>query len=57
MLKGEKGPRRDVVLLNSAYALVAANKAKTPKAAIKLAKESIDSGRALEKLNQLRAYR
>ncbi len=53
VLKGEKGPKRDIVLLNSAPALVAAEKAKTLKEAIPLADESIDSGKALEKLQKL----
>lgn len=53
VLKGERGPRRDVVLLNASVALVSAFKAKNFKAGIKLAAESIDSGRALDKLLRL----
>ena len=53
VLKGERSPRRDVVLLNSAAALVSGFKAKDMKAAILLAAESIDSGRAMEKLLKL----
>jgi anthranilate phosphoribosyltransferase len=53
VLKGEKGPRRDIVLLNAAAALVAAFKAKDLKQGVKMAAESIDSGRALDKLNRL----
>lgn len=53
VLKGEKGPKRDIVLLNAAPALVAAKKAKTFKEAIPLAAESIDSGRAYQKLQKL----
>jgi anthranilate phosphoribosyltransferase len=56
VLEGEKGPRRNVVLLNAAYALVAAEKAKTVKSGIRLAEESIDSGKAMAKLNQLKAF-
>jgi anthranilate phosphoribosyltransferase len=53
VLAGEKGPKRDVVLLNAAYALVAASKAETPKAGIEMAAEAIDSGRALAQIEKL----
>jgi len=56
VLKGEKGPRRDIVILNSAFALLAGNKALSLEDAIRLAEESIDSGAALEKLHQLIRY-
>lgn len=53
ILNGEKGPKRDIVLLNSAYALLAAGKVKNIKAGVKLAKESIDSGKAMKVLENL----
>jgi anthranilate phosphoribosyltransferase len=53
VLSGEKSPRRDVVLLNSAAALVAAGKADHLGAAIPLAAASIDSGDAAKKLEKL----
>ncbi|MFA6610006.1 MAG: anthranilate phosphoribosyltransferase, partial [Candidatus Omnitrophota bacterium] len=53
VLKGERGPRRDVVLLNAAAALVSGFKAKDMKDGISIAGESIDSGKALEKLLKL----
>jgi anthranilate phosphoribosyltransferase len=56
VLGGHRGPRRDVVLLNAAYALVASEKAKNPRKAIAFAEESIDSGSAMEKLRQLKAF-
>lgn len=56
VLEGEKGPKRDVVLLNAGYAIYAASGARTVKEAIKRAEESIDSGAALEKLNQLKDF-
>lgn len=56
VLEGEKGPRRDVVLFNAAYALVAAEKTRDVKAGIRLAEASIDSGAAMEKLQQLKAF-
>lgn len=46
VLDGEKGPRRDVVLLNSAAALRAAGLARDWKDGLGLAAEAIDSGRA-----------
>lgn len=55
VLNGEKGPRRDIVLLNAAAAIVAGGKAANLKEGLTLAAESIDSGKALEKLEGLRA--
>lgn len=52
ILKGEKGAKRDAVLLNSALGILAADHADDIKEAIEIAKESIDSGKALEKLKQ-----
>jgi anthranilate phosphoribosyltransferase len=56
IFRGERGPRRDVVLLNTAPALVAAGAASTWKEGIRLAAESIDSGAALRKLEELRTF-
>ena len=53
---GEPGPRRDVVLLNSAPAIVAGGAAKTWKEGLQLAAEAIDSGTALKKLKELREF-
>jgi anthranilate phosphoribosyltransferase len=53
VLSGEKGPKRDIVLLNSAFAIMAGGKADTPQAGLALAVESIDSGAALSKLGLL----
>ena len=53
ILRGEKGPKRDVVLLNTSAALVAAGKAEGFIQGIDLARESIDSGAAAEKLEDL----
>jgi len=53
LFKGEKGPKRDILLLNAAFAIMAGGKAKTPPEGINLAAESIDSGAALEKLEKL----
>ncbi len=56
ILEGEKGPRRDVVVLNASAALVAAGKAKDFKEGISLAETSIDSGAAAAKLEKLARY-
>lgn len=55
VLAGDKGPRRDIVLLNAAYALVAAGKAVTAAEGMILAAEAIDSGRALQQVGKLAA--
>lgn len=53
VLKGDRGPQRDVVLMNAAAALVCGGKAKNLKDGVKLAMRSIDSGAALSKLEKL----
>jgi anthranilate phosphoribosyltransferase len=53
VLAGEKSPRRDVVLMNAAAALVAAREADLIEHAVPLAERSIDSGAALTKLTAL----
>jgi anthranilate phosphoribosyltransferase len=53
VLGGEKSPRRDVVLMNTAAALVAAGKAEHLPDAVGLAANSIDSGAASQKLDAL----
>lgn len=56
ILKGEKGPKRDMVLLNAGAAFAAAGLAPDMREGMKLAMYSIDSGRAMEKLNGLIAF-
>lgn len=53
ILGGERSPKRDVVLMNAAAALICAGKARDFKAGVRLAAESIDTGKALDKLNKL----
>ena len=53
LLKGAKGPKRDIVLLNAAFAIMASGKAYTPQAGLALAVESVESGAALRKLKLL----
>lgn len=56
VLEGKKGPQRDTVLLNAGLGIFAEGKAETVKQGVELARESIDSGAALEKLENLIAY-
>jgi len=53
ILGGEKSARRDIVLMNAVAALVAAGKADLMDHALPLAAQSIDSGAALRKLEEL----
>ncbi len=50
ILKGEKGPKRNAVLMNAGAALYIAEKAESLADGVKLAGEIIDSGKALEVL-------
>lgn len=54
ILNGEEGSKRDIVLLNSAAALVVSGIAKDFNEGIKKAAESIDSGAALKVLEKLK---
>jgi len=53
VLKGEKGPKRNIVFLNASAALLAAGKARDLKDGIEIAAHSIDCGAALNKLKSL----
>ena len=56
ILKGERGPKRDIVLMNAAAALVAAGRAGDFREGVGLAAESIDSGAARQKLLALAEF-
>ncbi|KXK00511.1 MAG: Anthranilate phosphoribosyltransferase [Nitrospirae bacterium] len=56
ILRGCKGPKRDIVCLNAAPALVAGRKAKTLQEGFHLAERTIDTGAAMDKLDKLIAY-
>jgi anthranilate phosphoribosyltransferase len=56
VLRGERGPCRDVVLLNAAAALIVAGAAHTLSEGVLLAASTIDSGLALQTLYNLRDY-
>lgn len=55
ILKGEKGPRRDTVLMNAGAGLYIAGKASSIADGIRLAGELIDSGKALAVMETLKA--
>ena len=55
LLKGELGPYRDIVLLNSAAALIVGEKAATIEQGLQQAAEAIDSGAARKVLENLAA--
>ena len=54
VLSGAVGPRRDVVLLNAAAALVVAGRAADLKEGVGQAAAAIDDGRAAAQLERLR---
>ncbi|RDU23464.1 anthranilate phosphoribosyltransferase [Anaerosacchariphilus polymeriproducens] len=56
ILKGEKGPKRDAVVLNSAAALYIADQSLSMKEAVKKVEEVIDSGKAMEQLEKFIQY-
>jgi anthranilate phosphoribosyltransferase len=53
ILAGAPGPQRDVVIMNAGAVLLAGDRVKTLGEGVALAREVIDSGKALEKLEQL----
>ncbi len=53
ILAGAVGPQRDVVLMNAAAALVAGDRVETLQQGVDLAREALDSDRAIDKLEQL----
>jgi anthranilate phosphoribosyltransferase len=56
ILSGAKGPHRDIVLVNASAALVAAGRAVDFLDGVKLAAQSIDSGAAIAKVEQLAKF-
>lgn len=53
ILRGEKGSKRDIVLINSAAALAVAGRVENFKEAVAIAAEAIDSGKAMKKLEEI----
>lgn len=54
ILKGEKGPKRDIVLMNCAAALVVAGRTNDYKEGVSIAAEAVDSEKALRKLEEIK---
>ncbi len=52
ILRGEKGPKRDTVLMNAGAALYVAGRASSIAEGVKLAAETIDSGKAMAQLEK-----
>jgi len=53
ILSGEKGPKRDIVLMNSSMAIIAGGRVDSLEEAIDIARQAIDNGSAKKKLNDL----
>lgn len=56
IFRGSRGPKRDIILMNAAPALVACNKASSLKTAFEEAGRILDSGAPFEKLEKLISY-
>lgn len=56
VLKGDRGAKRDMVVLNAAAVFMIAGKAEDFHEGIGLAEQTIDSGKALDQLERLAAY-
>ena len=56
LLRGHRGPKRDIVVLNAACALYIAEAAKSIEEGIKMASESLDLGKAYQKLENLKEF-
>jgi len=54
ILKGEKGPKRDMVVMNAALTLVVAGRTEDLNEAKAIAEEAIDSGAAIRKLEEIK---
>lgn len=56
ILEGEEGPKRNIVLLNAAAAIIVGGKAKRFPEAVRLAAQTIDSGAARKKLDEIKRF-
>jgi anthranilate phosphoribosyltransferase len=54
ILRGEKGPKRDITVLNAAAAILTGDRAKSYAEAIEKASAALDSGAALKKLEEIK---
>lgn len=53
ILKGEKSPKRDIVIMNAAAAIMVSGKVSDIKTSINIAADAIDSGKAFRKLEEV----
>ncbi|HWR25006.1 MAG TPA: anthranilate phosphoribosyltransferase [Methanosarcina sp.] len=56
IFKGQKGPKRDLVILNAAAALYVSGIVNSIQRAIPIAEDAIDSGKVMVKFNQFRTF-
>ncbi len=56
ILQGKKSPKRDIVLVNAAYALYLVGAVDNLQHGLSMAEHGIESGRALEKLEELKEF-
>lgn len=56
IFKGQKGPKRDLVIINAAAAIYVSGIVGSIKQAIPIAEDAIDSGKVMVKFNQFRAF-
>lgn len=56
IFKGQKGPKRDLIVLNAAAALYVSGIVGSIRQAIPIAEDAIDSGKVMVKFNQFRTY-
>ena len=52
IFNGEKSARRDIIVLNSAAGIYIGGKADSYKEAVEIAKQTIDSGKVMDKVNE-----
>ncbi|AEH60057.1 anthranilate phosphoribosyltransferase [Methanosalsum zhilinae DSM 4017] len=56
ILNGEKGPKRDIVVINAAASLYVAGAVSSVREGVEMAQELIDSNKAMEKLREFRDF-
>jgi anthranilate phosphoribosyltransferase len=56
IFKGQKGPKRDLIVMNAAAALYVSGIVGSIRQAVPIAEDAIDSGKVMVKFNQFRAF-
>jgi anthranilate phosphoribosyltransferase len=56
IFKGQKGPKRDLIILNAAAALYVSGIVGSIRQAIPIAEDAIDSGKVMVKFNQFKTF-